>query len=107
MWKIDDDGNAFNERGEKIWLIMSPYGHLEIRRTELVETKKWRGFTKKMVASFPKNYSEDNAREFLFHHVDYLNLKPQYPPEKTREFFRELDARKKDRKKLKMFSLWT
>ena len=54
MWKIDANGDASNELGEKIWLT-NERGCLIIRRTTFVATKKWRGFTRGLVASFPKN----------------------------------------------------
>ena len=54
MWKIDANGDASNELGEKIWLT-NERGCPIIRRTTFVATKKWRGFTRGLVASFPKN----------------------------------------------------
>ena len=105
MWKIDADGNASNELGEKMWLDESN-GYLIIRRTEFVETKKFRGFMNNYVASFYKGYPVEEAREFLFRHVDHLNLKAELPYFAIKEIYREVNARAKARKKSKMLSLW-
>lgn len=105
MWKVDANGDASNELGEKIWLT-NERGCPIIRRTTFVATKKWRGFTRGLVASFPKNYPEEDAREFLYRHVDFLNLNAELPPLTVKELWRELDARRKARRKSKMFSLW-
>ena len=105
MWKIDADGNASNELGEKMWLD-ERNGYLHIRRTEFVETKKFRGFVNKYVASFYKGFSVEDAREFLCRHVDRLNLKAELPYFAIKEINREVAARAKARKKSKMFSLW-
>lgn len=105
MWKIDADGNASNERGERMWLDESN-GFLIIRYAELVETKKFRGFMNNYIATFYKGFSVEDAREFLCRHVDYLNLKAELPCFAVKEIEREVKARAKARKKTKMLSLW-
>ena len=106
MWKIDADGNAFNNvTCEKMWLD-ERNGYLHIRRTEFVETKKFRGFVNKYVASFYKGFSVEDAREFLCRHVDRLNLKAELPYFAITEINREVNARAKARRKSKMLSLW-
>ncbi len=106
MWKIDDNGNAYNpDTGEKIWCFKE-HGNWFIHRTEFVKTKKWRGYEEKPFATFPKSYSEEYARESLFRHVDTLNLHAMFPNMSVKEERLELEARARDRKKLKMFSLF-
>ena len=60
----------------------------------------------KFAYSFHKKFSEADAREQLFRHVDFLNLDAESGHMAIKEIYRELDARAKARKKLKMLSLW-
>ena len=105
MWKIDADGNASNELGEKMWLDESN-GFLIIRYKEFVATKKFRGFMNNYVATFYKGFPVEDAREFLYRHVDRLNLKAELPYFAVKEIEREVKARAKARQKSKMLSLW-
>ena len=105
MWKIDSDGNAYNECGERIWLV-EERGHLKILRTVWNNYEPFRGFTKHSIVVFPKNFSAEDAREFLFRRVDFLNLRAQLPQLTVKQIWAECDARARDRKKLKMLSLW-
>ena len=78
MWTFDSPDCASNDLGEKIFLVCH-HGHFGVDRTTWHDTKKFRGFTKELVASFPKSFTTEDACGWLTRHVNFQNAKAEEP----------------------------